>query len=205
MKKITLFLLCLVIFAQAQLKIDLPSEITIFINDSLFTPALEWNDKLVHEAASAKLRYRIAASHGDDQDVLTKIKIPQILTFPEVMRQVILYYALLTTEEDRSNERILIYPYFKSIEREAALSCTYQTGGQFYINVKQWHTVPIPPKPSPESKEIFNQIMETSFKDIQNFGDLPDEIFANVALKNKMSANDVRHIYQQVILWQLGQ
>jgi hypothetical protein len=205
MKKIALSLLCLVIFAQAQLKIDLPSEITIFINDSLFTPALEWNDKLVHEAALAKLRYRIAASHGDDQDVVTKIKIPQILSFPEVIRQVILYYSLLTTEQDRQNERILIYPYFKSIDRDAALSCKYQTRGKFYISVKHWHTVPVPPKPSPEDKEIFNQIMETSFKDIQKFGDLPDEIFANVALRNKMTANDVRHIYQKVILWQLGQ
>jgi len=208
MKKLILLLLCIPFYLQAQLQIDLPSEITIFINDSLFTPSLEWNDTLVIEASSGKIRYRISSPHHDtNTDIIeTKIKIPQILSLREVVRQVILYYALLNSEEDRHKERIFIYPYFTSIDQKASISCSYRIAGKYYIYIDHWKTVPIPDKPIPEHKEIFNQIMETSFKGIQLFAEIPpDEVLNEVAKRNNMDPARVIQIYKNVILWQLSQ
>jgi hypothetical protein len=65
--------------------------------------------------------------------------------------------------------------------------------------------VPIPANPKPEEKEIFNQIIDTSFEQVQKFGDISEKIFQKIAQKNKMTSEDVKNIYQNIILWQLNQ
>jgi hypothetical protein len=205
MKFIVITLVCLPIFLTAQLQVNLPSHITIFINDTLFTPSLEWNDNLIDAARSSKIKYKIVAFRRDNQNVFTKLNIPQILNLDAVIQQVIIYYSLLNNEEDRENEEIMIYPYFSSLNTLAPIRCSYQRNGNFYFEVDSWTTIPIPSQPKPEEKELFNQIIELSFQQVHKFGDISQETFDNVAKKNKLSSEVVKNIYQNIILWQLSQ
>lgn len=205
MKIITIVLVCLPMFLTAQLEVKLPPAVTIFINDTLFTPSLEWNDNLISAARSSKIQYKIVAFRRDNKNIFTKLKVPQILNLHAVIQQVIIYYSLLTNEEDRENEEIMIYPYFSSVDRPASIRCSYQKEGNFYFEVDSWITIPIPSRPKPEEKEIFNQIIDSSFQQVHRFGDISKEIFDKVAQKNKMTSEDVKNIYQKIILWQLSQ
>ena len=205
MKFITIVLVCLPIFLKAQLEVNLPPNVTIFINDTLFTPPLEWNENLIRIARSSKIQYKIVAFRRDNKNIFTKLKVPQILNLHAVIQQVIIYYSLLNNEEDRENEEIMIYPYFSSVDTLASIRCSYQQNGNFYFEVSSWITIPIPSRPKPEEKEIFNQILDSSFQHVHRFGDISKEIFDKVAQKNKMSSEDVKKIYQNIILWQLSQ
>jgi len=95
MKFITIVLLCLPVLLKAQLQVNLPSVITIFINDTLFTPPLEWNDNLIAEARSGNPKYKIAASRRDNKNIYSKLKVPQTLNLHAVIQQVIIYYSLM--------------------------------------------------------------------------------------------------------------
>ena len=116
-----------------------------------------------------------------------------------------MYYALLNNEDDRENEKIMVYPYFASIDNKESIICNYQRSGKYYFKVREWQTIPIPAKPSPEEKEIFNQIMETSFQQVNNFGDIDEDIFRQIANRVRLPAEKVKSIYQNIILWQLSQ
>jgi hypothetical protein len=204
MKGIVYILIFLPVYLSGQLQVDLPSQINIYINDSLFTPPVAWNDALIDEAQSGKIRYKIAGFRRDNKWVFTKIKLPQIFKLPQVIRQIILYYSLLNEEEDRELDEILVYPYFSSLNQKEAITCKYRRSGKYYFKVNSWQTIPIPAKPSPEEKEIFNQIMETSFQQVNKFGDIDEKIFKKVASQNGLPANRVKSIYQNIILWQLN-
>ena len=193
------------VILTGQLQINLPSEITIYINDSLFTPSVEWHDSLANEARFDKIRYKIAGFRRDNKLVFTKLKLPQIFDLPQVVQQIILYYSLLNDELDRENEEILVYSYFASINEKEAIKCRYRISGKYYFDVRDWHTIPTPAQPTPEEKEIFNQIMETSFQQVNLFGDMDEEIFQRVADRNKLPVTKVKNIYQNIILWQLSQ
>lgn len=205
MKGIALMLIFLPVYVAGQLQVNLPREINIYINDSLFTPSVEWNDSLINEAQLSKIRYKIAGFRRDNKLVFTKIKLPQIFKLPQVVRQVVLYYSLLNDEEDREKEEILVYPYFSSINVKDAITCNYRRYGKYYFKVRTWQTIPTPSTPTPEEKEIFNRIMETSFQQVNKFGDIDEEIFQQVAAQNRLSTERVKSIYQNIILWQLSQ
>jgi hypothetical protein len=204
MKSIILIILGIPFFLLAQIKIDLPSELMIHVNDTTMEISVGWIDSLVAEAEEGKIRYKIVQAYGDGREVITSLKIPQILSLKEIARQIVFYYSLMNSDYEREKETVAIYPYFKSIQQRAYITCTYRAGGNYYITVRNWKTVSIPPTPKPEDRYIFNQILKETFDDIQHFGSIPDEIFSKIALRNQLSAQEVKTIYEKTILWQLS-
>ena len=204
MKSVIYFLIVIPIFLLAQIEIDLPSEVMIQINDTTMDLTEGWMDSLLAEAEQSKIRYKIVQAYGNGQQVFTSLKLPQILSLNEIARQIVFYYSLLTSDKERKSESLAIYPYFNSIQQPAYISCSYRSRGNYMLTVRNWQTVSIPPSPKPEDKFIFNQILNETFGKIQHFGSIPDEIFSKIALRNRLSAKEVRTIYENTILWQLS-
>jgi hypothetical protein len=202
---ISLFLIFLLTYTlKAQPKIDLPKEIHLEINESDLPLTSDWIDSLIDEAFEGKIYYKIIAVKKAEYWVTTHIQLPQILSLNEVLRQIVLYYTLLPTEEIRERELLNIFPYFESVEGDPSLKCQYSSEGKFYIELDRWNRVPVPTQPIIEDREIFNQIIQASFFEVQSFGDVPEKIFEKVAVQNNLSMERIRIIYQNTILWQLG-
>lgn len=189
---------------RAQLNIRLPEEIKLIVNGSLFNQTPDWMDSLKNDASAGKIYYNIIGANGKKSAVITHIQIPQILSLNEVFRQIILYYSLLPDEKNREIEQLYIYPYFKSRDSEPAIISRYTPEGTYHIDVNVWDRVPVPPQPIPENRDIFNQILQVSFEDIQFIGDISNSVFEKVAAKNNLSLKRIKEIYQNTILWQLG-
>jgi len=185
--------------------ISLPVKIQFVVNDSemVFTP--EWIDSLVNEAFNGKIYYRIVGASQARSSITTQIQVPQILSLSEVFRQIVLYYAILPDEETREREHLYIYPYFGSFEESPVISCEYTSEGNYNIEVMDWYRVSVPAQPKVEDRDIFNQILQASFNEVQSFGDVSDNILIKVAQKNNLSLDEVKDIYKNTILWQLGE
>jgi hypothetical protein len=186
----------------AQMEIHLPSEINLTVNHVPLPLSQGWEDSLIDEAMSDKIRYKIVGAWGNDTQVTTLIQLPQILSINQVYRQVVLYYSLIEDKIEREREYLRIYPYFVSPDSEPSLTCYYRSDGQYYIDVEDWEQVAIPPGPTPEERHIFNQIIQASFHGVQSFTDITEEIFNKIALQNNLSVEYVEKIYINTILWQ---
>ena len=203
-----LWAVLLLIFPEslpAQIEIQLPSEIYVKVNEKDFIPTETWNDSLIDEANNAYIRYEIVTTYRNLSAVTTRIRIPQFYTLPEMIRQIILYYYLLSSEEERKNETVFIYPFFKDIQDQPLLICTYKPKSSINITMSEWHTVPVPPQPSPEYKYLYNQLIEADFKELRSRDKIPDEIFEKVARENEIGVEQLYKVYQSVKLWQLSQ
>jgi hypothetical protein len=198
-----------IIFMSAQILpaqpvVELPKEINIKINGIELTLTSGWIDSLVDAAYDGKIYYKIIGAKKSQYYVTTVVQIPQILDLNDVLRQIILYYSLLQNETSREGEILTIYPYFKSMTEDPSLKVQYNSKGKYEINLLRWNPVSVPDQPIPEHKYIFNQIIQTSFSGLQSLGDVPDEVFQEIAEKNNLSTEQVRRIYQNTILWQVG-
>ena len=189
---------------RAQPDIDLPGEVQFIVNGSDIFLTSGWIDSLVDDAFAGKICYKIVGASGAESSVTTQVQLPQILTLHEVYRQIVLYYTMLPDDNIREREILNIYPYFDSTEGDPALSCHYISEGKYYVEVQRWNQIPVPARPVIEDREIFNQILQISFHEVQSFGDVSDNIFEKVAIKNKLPIEQIREIYQNTILWQLG-
>lgn len=210
-KKVTIFsriLFFLVIMMKpilfAQSSIDLPVEIKIDINDSEKFLSIGWIDSLADEALNWSIRYKIVGAKRSTYYILSHIQIPQILTFEEVLRQIVIYYALLPNEDEREKEILNIFPYFESTEDKPAIRVHYTSLGEYDIELNYWNRVPAPDPPIPEDKDIFNQVLQLAFNGVQSLGDVPDRVFEEIAKKNDLSVERIRNIYQNTILWQVS-
>jgi len=204
---INAFLLSIIISSpilRAQDEIKLPHEILLTVNGSELPLTDGWIDSLIDDAFGVKIYYKIVGASRKESSVITDIQIPQILSINDVYQQIVLYYTILPDENSREREVLNIYPYFESTEKEPALRCQYFSEGKYEINVEYWYRIPIPDQPIPEDKDIYNQILQISFHEVQSLGDISDDIFGKVAIKNGLSLQRVREIYQNTILWQLG-
>ena len=188
----------------AQPEIDLPASINLTINESEFSLSTGWIDSLVDDALSGKIHYKIIGAKRSERYILTNVQIPQILTLNEVLRQIIIYYSLIPAEMDREKEILNLYPYFSTPGEKSALTARYISEGYFKIELNLWETVPFPDQPIPEDKDIFNQILQTAFNGPQSLGDVSDTVFEKVAGNNHMTIGQVRSIYQNTVLWQIG-
>jgi hypothetical protein len=199
-----IFLFILSSQLKAQPEIKLTSEIQLTVNDSDLPLTHGWNDSMVDVISKVKIYYKIVGVSRIKSTVTTILQIPQILSLNDVYKQIVLYYKLLPDEDSREIEILLIHPYFESTDTEPALKCHYISEGQFIIEFEHWNRVPIPEQPNVEDKDIYNQILQISFNNVQSFGDISDDVFEKVADKNKRSVEQVKEIYQKTILWQLG-
>ena len=210
MRKIICIKICILFITisspvlRAQVEIKLPNEILLTINGSELSLSQSWIDSLVDVASGANIYYKIVGAFRKESSVITVIQIPQILSKNEVYRQIVLYYTILSDEESRQRELLNIYPYFESTGEDPAIRCQYFSDGKYEIVVEYWHRVPVPDQPIPEDKDIHNQILQISFHEVQSLGDISDDVFEKVAIKNDLSVQRIQEIYQNTILWQLG-
>jgi hypothetical protein len=203
--QILLLLVCLINPAvKAQTSLGLPGKIQLIVNGSEIIPTQSWVDSLVDEANNRKIFYKIISAFRANFSVTTQIQIPQIFSLNEVYRQIVLYYSFIQDEEMREKEFLTVYPYFASTEEDPAIRCQYISEGKYEIEIEYWLQVPIPDKPRVEDRNIFNQILQISFHEVQSMGDVSDDVFEKVAEKNKTSIQRVKTIYQNSILWQLA-
>ena len=117
----------------------------------------------------------------------------------------------LETLDDKGPEKLkdqgdkLPFPYyFESTDSKPALKSHYISEGKYDVEVFRWNPVPIPNQPIPEDKDIYNQILHTSFSGLQSLGDVPVKIFEEIAIKNDLTVEQVKTIYQNTILWKVG-
>jgi hypothetical protein len=204
-KSVIILILFMVFNLPAQVVIELPDSIGIYINDREYLLTKGWMDSLISESKSGKFHYYFDGTDAKSTHIRSILRIPQILTLHQAFRQIILYYSLLSSETDRLKEEVLIYPYFSDLQEQPFLSCTYRPGGKFYFRINRWNVIPLPPPPRPEEKYIFDQIMEAILNNLPNMGDPSAEIFKVIADKNKLPVGDVQQIYQNIILWQEAQ
>jgi len=189
---------------KAQPDIDLPGEIQFYINGSEMLLTQGWIDSLVDDATSGKICYKIVGAARAESSVTTQIQLPQILSLNDVYKQIVLYYTTLPDEDIREREFLKIFPYFESTKGDPALRCQYKSEGKYYVEFDHWIQIPIPSQPKIEDRDIYNQILQTSFHEVQSFGDVSDQVFEKVAIKNEISVDRIKEIYQNTILWQLG-
>jgi len=205
MRFFTIILLIIPAYAGAQLQIQLPSEIYVTINDSLFEPSESWMDSLIDESRSGLIKYEIITAHRNGSFVQTKVRIPQFFSIPEIVRQVIYYYALLGDEHVRKYEQVHIYPFFTSTYKNADIVCSYLAEGIYTIRIYRWQQVPIPGQPIPEDKYLFNLLVDAAVSQLDKKEDIPDVIYEKVSRENNISIKKLRDIYQRVKLWQMAQ
>ncbi len=197
--------ICLVILLQsssAQLTIRIPENIHFITND----PELEFTqarkDSMFKHVLSGDIKYRIVGLHFDDDKVFTKIRLPQTLDRYAVIEQILIYYGLLKSEDDRKEETLLIYPFFVPVDKAyPAVQCKYNGRGEFIIDFKSWETVPIPDEPSFIEKKIYNDILEKTFTRSQRIDSIKDEVFESVAKTYDLDYEQIEAIYQKVLLW----
>jgi hypothetical protein len=199
---IFIFIFSQLLYSQPQ--IELPIEIKLKINESEVPVSSGWMDSLLEDASAGRIYYKIVGAIRSENYVFTHVQIPQILNIGEVLRQIVIYYALLPSEKVRVKEILNIFPYFKSTEGKPAFNIRYISEGEFHIEFDKWESVPIPDQPLPEEKDIYNQIIQSSFSDLQSLGDVPDKVLEEIATKYDLSVERIRTIYQNTILWQIG-
>ena len=184
---------------------EFPQQITIYVNDTLYTPSDVWFDSLSQEAQKSKICYVIIGTSSTKSSVLTHIQLPQIISLKQVLRQVVLYYSMIAREKDRIKEKVNIYTYFQSNRSAPMLTVTYSKPGVFKIQLRKWDRIPVPSAPTPEEKAVFNQVLQTAFQEVQTFSSISESVFKKVALRNSISVKVVKNIYQNVTLWQQAQ
>ena len=196
-------IIIMLLLSEIKIHSDNLSQISIYINDKPYTATIEWIDSLQTDPEIAIIRYKITGALSDGKSVITRIRLPQVLTINEVVRQIVLYYKMLDNDEARKNEEILIFPYFTEPDDPPFLRVNYLNSHIINIKLREWQTVKRPPPPSPEERDIYNQIIEDSFNDVQEYGNISDETFIKIARENNIPLDRVTQIYKNVILWQL--
>jgi len=189
----------------SQPEIILPAEVNIIINDSVFDPSESSTDSLISEAQSGYLRYEIASTYRQSLKIQTKVRIPQIFTISQVIRQIVFYYGLLSDENARKTEELWIYPFFSDLDKEPAAICTCLKNGWFELKLNEWTTINVSKIPSPEEKYLYNQLVDSAMTEFGDRDGISDGIFKIVAKENDISIEKLQKIYEAVKLWMLAQ
>ena len=208
-RKFSIQVIIVVVFISAQIlsaqqENELPDEIQLIVNGSELPLTPGWIDSMADNVFDKKIYYKIIGASRKESTIITQVQIPQILSLNEVFRQIILYYTILPDEDSREKELLNIYPYFESIDGDPPLKCHYISEGIYNIEVKSWTQIQVPTQPNLDEKVIYNQIVQYSFYEVQSFGNISENVFEKIAIKNKLSVERVKEIYRNTILWRLG-
>jgi len=178
--------------------------LNISLNDTVFFAGRVFKQHIRENAANNKINFTISGMHFENGNVTTKIRIPQTFTISQVIEQCALYYLMLA-EEKRHKEHIQIYPFFSPIVEKPYAAASYTQNGKLQVHFHRWDAVPVPAKPDAYEAEIYNQIMDLSFGQGELLGPVDSEIFKQVGMQNKISAEAAIEIYKKVLLWQKSQ
>jgi hypothetical protein len=196
-------LISLILFSTsfAQLKIGPTSAIKIEAINFDFSVDSTWFDSLRYEANNNIFVFELASSCKVNNLILTRLRIPQVLTEEQVMRQVILYYAAHPTNI-RKIEQVLVYPFFTAINQPPFLSCELNKNNIYTFVFRKWRTVIVKTEPTDVDFFIYDQIIKLASEKIYKFGSMPEEIITEIANQYHLSFSDVQTIYEYVILWE---
>jgi DNA-directed RNA polymerase subunit RPC12/RpoP len=198
-----LFILLLIPFMlYDQLTINIPDSLNIFINHSKFNLNRSWMDSLYYDAVHSRIRYKIINWHTIGDKSITKLQIPETLTTREVIRQVILYYCLKSSEQAKRNDQLFIYPLAEADHKTEYIRCSYCSRNQFKLTIiKNWDTIPVPLEPTPEEKYIYDQIVRASMERVQSWIGVSEQVYRKIAFENNTKVDTVKAIYLKVLLW----
>ena len=200
MKKLILFIISIYLPISAQFRISIPDSFGIIINDKKIEFSKPWYDSLKFEAKHNKMHYQLASYHSFKYTALAKLRIPQTLSFKQVLRQVIFYYGLLDNERQREKEKVLIYPFFSDTDDHESIRCKF-LDNNFYFHLNNWRTVSFPLEPTLEEKFIYNQILENAMQNTLLFAELPKDAIKKVSNDQNMTIEEVHKIYKKIVLW----
>lgn len=200
-----IFLLSVHVPVHSRPVLNFPNGIRISVNDSIYIVHETFRDSLTELYESNRFLYHIAAVHNTGAWVSTILRLPQTLGKTDVIKQVILYYNFLPDENTRRAEHLKVFPFFMSLKEPAPVVCYYKGNGLFDIKLTSWKKVPIPPPPSPEDREIYNQIMNRMLDGSGTLDEVHDTTLKEVAIRNDMPLYKIRKIYRDVLLWQRSQ
>ena len=191
-----------IVFGQTQ--VEVPKEIKIEINNDEKILTEGWLDSLYDDAYSGEIHYKILGAKRFEYFITTNLQIPQILSLDDALRQIIIYYSLLPGEDARDRELVHVFQFFEPTTSDPAIRAKCHAEGEFEFEISRWNQVPIPSAPIPEDKDIYNQIVQTSFKNVQTFGEVPEKVFKKIALENNLEVERVKIIYQNTLLWKVS-
>lgn len=200
MQKTIYLLFYFTFFISAQITISVEEDFNVFLNDSSIELSPSWLDSLKHEARHGKIHYQIAGYKTSKRSISTKLRLPQILTLNQVLRQTILYYSLLETEKEKEKEILFIYPFFSNDSEQEFIRCKYLKS-TYYFYVNRWEVLPKPSQPTPEEKFIYNQILKNAMQNTMIFGELSEDIFKEVSILQNKPTSEIHRIYEKVVLW----
>lgn len=204
-KGIYLLFNVLISIAVCQDQLNLQGKFRITINDTIWNPAKSFTDSLTLLKNTSKFYYHIIGAHDTGDYTHTSLRLPQTLNTSGILKQIVLYYNFLSDEQARERERLIIFPFFISIENEPFVTCQYHKGGEFRITVNRWEVIPVPPAPTPEEKNIYNKIVNRALKQSSSLDEIDEKILRLVASEIKMDYAKVKEIYQTTLLWQRSQ
>lgn len=184
----------------AQINIKLQSHFEVNVNDSIIEFSNLWFDSLITEANNSKIYYQISGYESSNRISTAKLKIPQTLKLNEIIRQVIFYYSLLESEQEKEKEQVLLFPFFVDITKPEYIKCNY-ANKTFYFKLREWITQPKPLQPTPEEKYIYNQIMKNAIEKTMVFGEVPENSIKEISLLRKKPFNEINEVYKKVTLW----
>jgi len=179
--------------------------LTISVNDSLYSMDSSYVGEIIEMAEKSKINYTISGISYNDQGVCTRLKIPHTFTRDEVVKQCALYFYLLDNDNDRKREYLEIFPFFVPTNQRPWIKVRYFEPGALHIGINHWETIPIPAHPTHIEAEIYNQVIDLSFNQSGVFDTADIKIFKEVAKSNDLDISIVEEIYKKVLLWQKSQ
>ena len=93
MKFLSLIIIPFILIAQ--IEIILPDTFKVTINEKQTALEKNWVDSLQYEAEQVKIYYQLAGHHSSNRSSVAKLKIPQTLTFKQVIRQVLILVPIV--------------------------------------------------------------------------------------------------------------
>jgi len=200
MKNLVLFIILIYFPLSAQINIILPDSFQVIVNDEVAQLSQTWYDSLKSEVSQNKIHYQIGGYHSKNRTAVAKLRIPQTLSFKQVIRQVIYYYSMLDDDIDREKEKVLIYPFFTDIDEPEFANCIF-SDNIYYFYINKWKTESLPSNPTPEEKYIYNLILKYAFQNTLIFEEVPENALKEVSLHQNKSTDEIYHIYKKVALW----
>ncbi|MEJ2543047.1 MAG: hypothetical protein P8Y99_03175 [Calditrichaceae bacterium] len=193
-----------ILLAYSQTDHTFFQNLKLTVNDSSYYPDSTFIYDILQKVQKNKINYTISGVLFNGNIIETKIKIPQTFMRADVIKQIVLYYYLLD-DDDRKKEYIEIYPFFKPLKNRPWIVAKYQASGEINIWINQWNSIALPKKPSSFEAEIYNQVIDLSYKQSGLFDTVDVKILEQVAKKNDLHISIVEEIYQKVLLWQKSQ
>ena len=138
MKKTILFVIFISFHLSAEFTISIPDSFRIIINNEIIQFNQSWYDSLKSEAKQNIIHYQLAGYHSYNHTAFAKLRIPQTLSFKQVIKQVIFYYGLLDNETEREKIKIRVFSSYSESSKPWYVTYQVMTKKEFDKYIKDF-------------------------------------------------------------------